>query len=244
MKKIISQIVKFLIGLFDYTFHRNNNSKIIFYHDVSQTYTYMGTDLGLIERHLDIINHEGFEVVEKITSPFKQVMICFDDGWEGIYYSKDFFISKGIRPTIFISNSLIGKPGYLNVAQIKELESLGFMFEGHSWSHYNLPSFSESELRHELSDSKKEIEKILGHSIEAICFPQGRFDDRVIRISKEAGYCYLYSSLAATHDALLATHGVYCRILVQYSSPAYFKFQLCSDSPYMQKRTLRLHYKH
>lgn len=38
-----------------YIFHRNKDSKAVYYHDVSTTYTDMGTDIDLIKKHIDII---------------------------------------------------------------------------------------------------------------------------------------------------------------------------------------------
>ena len=92
----IKSLIKRLFLFFGYLFHRNNLSKVLFYHDVGLTYTDMGTPLGMIKEHLEVIIKQKFQIVEHITKPDNQIMICFDDGWKGIYDAKEFFIEKHI----------------------------------------------------------------------------------------------------------------------------------------------------
>ena len=107
MKSIIKKALCFCA----YVFHRNHNSKVIYYHDISTKYTEMGTDLELIKTHFEIVNQSGYTFVSSITKRQNQVMVCFDDGWAGIYDYKDFFIEQNITPTIFIAVDLIGSVG-------------------------------------------------------------------------------------------------------------------------------------
>ena len=74
--------------------NRNRESKILFYHDVySHTqYTDMGTDVTLFEKHIDTIKKYGFNIVPKITEKYNQIQLCFDDGFKGIYDTKDIFV--------------------------------------------------------------------------------------------------------------------------------------------------------
>lgn len=202
----------------------------------------MGTDLGTIQRHIKIIINNGYDIVDQITQQYGQVMICFDDGWAGIYDAKDFFISNSIHPTIFIAVDLIGKHGYLSLEQIKELQGNGFIFEGHSWSHHDLTCFDKSALKHELFDSKLELSKLLGKPIDAICFPRGRFSDVVLNCCFEAGYQKMYSSITGGYYDLLVTKKVICRNLVQDVSDNEFKFILNSTSPFFVRRSLRMHF--
>ena len=100
--------------------NRNRESKILFYHDVfSHTlYTDMGTNVELFKQHIDTIVKCGFNIVSKITERQNQIQICFDDGFKGIYDTKDVFEKYNIKPTVFLAVDLIGKEGYLNKDEI------------------------------------------------------------------------------------------------------------------------------
>ncbi len=224
--------------------HRNHDSKIIYYHDVSRKYTDMGTELKRIEQHFNTVRDSGFEFVDEIAQKKNQIMICFDDGWAGIYEAKDFFIQERVFPTIFIAVDLIGKPGYLTLTQILELQDLGFHFEGHTWSHKDLTTFDAEGLIHELADSKKELSKLLGKEVTALCFPQGRFSDVVYKASVNAGYTKLYSSINGSYYDLLESMNLICRKLVQSASSNDFKYIINSTSPFIKKRSFKLHYQH
>lgn len=237
----MKHLLKFIILYLSYLFRRDRKSKVIYYHDLGTAYTDMGTDLSLFFEHLSIISKAGFEIVDKITQLSNQIMICFDDGWKGIYDHKDVFVGKGIHPTVFIAVDLIGKDGYLSKSQIEELYSLGFDFQCHSWSHKDLTSFSESELRHELLDSKLCLERLFGHSFDSICYPQGRFSAKVYNMCLEIEYKYQYSSICGGYYDLFEKK-IVCRNCVQYSSPTEFKMFIMSSSSLMKRHFKSMHY--
>lgn len=221
--------------------HRNNRSKVLFYHDVGLVYTDMGTPLDIIKKHIDEIEKQQFQIVEQISKPDYQIMICFDDGWKGIYDAKEFFIEKKIFPTIFIAVDLIGSDGHLTVEQITEMKNLGFVFQAHSWSHKDLTTFNQNNLKHELVDSKRQLEKTIGKQMNALCFPEGRFSDLVTEEAVQAGYKELYSSISgAFFDR--SREGYICRNLVQDLSSQEVKYVIKGHSNYMAKRNFKQHY--
>lgn len=221
--------------------NRNRFSKVLYYHDVGCKYTDMGTPFEIIKKHISTIRKHHYDIVSKITQREDQIMIAFDDGWAGIYDFCDYFVKENIFPTIFIAIDLIGKVGYLNVDQIKEMSKKGFIFECHTWSHYDLTTYSAKELEHELKDSKLELMKCYGASFDSICFPQGRFSDLVIKKSLEAGYNKLYSSISGYYYELI-NQGIICRNLVQSISPKTLGYLLEGGSKLMSKRNLSQHY--
>lgn len=237
MKLLIKKLIIFL----GYVFHYNHRSKIIYYHDVSKRFTDMGTDFSLMQKHFDVIRQCGYKIVPSITEFKHQVMICFDDGWAGIYDYKDEFVRQQIFPTIFIAVDLIGKKGYLSNSQIEYLQSIGFIFRAHTWSHHDLTTFEERELEHELKDSKKWMEDTFNHPFEAICFPMGRFSSLVKRYSLECGYTELYTSLPGGYYDLL-NEKLICRNCAQNSSPSELKWMINGTSWIFKRKLYRQHY--
>lgn len=238
MKKI-----KLLIYLISFIFSRNRKSKILYYHDISTKYTKMGTDFKLFKKHIEIIRKKKFNIVKNITLGKNQIMICFDDGWSGIYDYKDYFINEQIYPTIFIAIKLIGKEGYLTELQILELQELGFIFESHSWSHKDLSVLNNIELKKELLDSKIKLSEILNKNVNSLCFPQGFFSQNVVTLSIGFGYEKLYSSVNGSYFDLINEEKIICRNLVQFSNPFIFNIQLLTSPKILQKRNLNIHTK-
>lgn len=238
----MKNFIKLLFFFISYLIRHNKDSKVVYYHDVGTKYTDMGTDIQLMKQHFTIIRKSGYDIVPSVEKRKKQVMICFDDGWAGIYDHKDFFIQQNIKPTIFIAVDLIDKDGYLTKEQIKELQQTGFRFEGHTWSHKSLTGFNDEELEHELRESKEVLEKLLGSPITAICYPQGRFSMHVHDLCKQYGYERQFSSLHGGYYDL-AEKGIICRMCAQFSTSTEFKWMLNGTSRLFRKRLIKQHVK-
>lgn len=237
MRLLLRRIVFFL----GYLFHNNNRSKVIYYHDVSKKFTDMGTDFELMKKHFNIIIRNGYEIVPQIIQPKRQVMICFDDGWAGIYKYRDDFVKMQVFPTIFIAVGLIGKDGYLTEKQIKELEAIGFRFMAHTWSHEDLTTFSEISLYHELKESKEWLEEKFNHPFDAICFPMGRFSKMVKEKSLESGYTQLYTSLPGGYYDMQKDNLI-CRNCAQDVSLREFKWMLNGTSRLFRIKLRKQHF--
>ncbi len=237
MKLLLRKVV-FLLG---YLLHHNRRSKVVYYHDVGKKYTEMGTDFSIMKSHFDVIRHCGYSIVAEINTEKSQVMICFDDGWAGIYDFKDEFVKMKIFPTIFIAVDLIGKEGYLTESQIKELETIGFRFMAHSWSHEDLTTFDAKGLEHELKESKNWLEMKFGHPFDAICYPMGRFSKIVIDKSKESGYTQLYTSLPGGYYDM-QNDNLICRNCAQDVSRRELMWILNGTSLLFKLKLRRQHY--
>lgn len=207
-------------------FHKNHKaSKVIFYHDVTGvrgSFTSMATVMSLFKQHIEIIRQEGFAIVPEITKSEGQIQICFDDGFRGIWEQRDYFIKHNIFPTIFFAIDLIGKQGYLIEEEILHLQDAGFRFESHAYSHTDLSTFDEKDLRFELFESKSALEKLLSKPVKEICFPIGYFSDQVCELAREAGYEKLYSSIPGDYYAK-NKEGVIYRYLTQFSTKKEFR---------------------
>ena len=240
---MIKKAVKTLLLWMSFIFKRNKDSKVIYYHDIGVNYTEMGTPISIFEEHIKAALKSGYTIVKEISSPCNQIMVCFDDGWAGIYDYKDRLIDKGIFPTVFLAVELIGTPGYLSLPQVIELQNQGFVFECHSWSHMDLTTYDEQALDHQISDSKEHLSLLLGKDVRSICFPLGRFSDLIIDKCYKAGYTKLFSSIPGGYFDLPVGKKVICRNLVQHSSTREFVFIINSRSNALFKRAVLRHYK-
>jgi peptidoglycan/xylan/chitin deacetylase (PgdA/CDA1 family) len=244
MQKIKQKIKKWILW-YSYTFFKNNyKSKIFFYHDVFDRtqYTFMGTPLSMFQKHIQVFQENGFRIVDEIQNPTNEVLICFDDGFHGIYDTKDFFIKNNIKPLVFIAVDLIGKENYLSKEEILELQSYGFQFECHTWSHNDLTKFNNIELEHELLDSKRYLTELLGKEKNSICFPMGYFSEKVTKESLHYGYEKLYTSLPGNYYDDIGEK-LFTRNLVQFSSSKEVKYRLLGNSSVLFKKALKQYFK-
>lgn len=240
----------FLMWISSILYH-NKKSKIVFYHDVYGDKRYqdrdtkldMSTSLDIFNQHIQTIRDNGFKITDKITKPEGEVMICFDDGFKGIYDTRSYFIGQGLRPTVFIAVSLIGQPGYLDVPEIRELQQAGFIFQCHAWSHKDLTSYSKDELVRELYESKKKLEEILGKKVDGICFPIGYFSQLVLDECKRYGYKVMYSSIPGNFDDKIYVDGLKTRNLLQFADVREVKLMLNGGNEMIRGRYVKMHWK-
>jgi peptidoglycan/xylan/chitin deacetylase (PgdA/CDA1 family) len=84
--------------------------------------------------------------------------------------------------------------GLMNTDELKVLSSSPLVEIGsHAHHHHYLTSLNDESLRFELSNSKRMLEQITGKKINSIAFPNGRYDERVLKFCREEGYNKLVS---------------------------------------------------
>lgn len=245
------KLVKIILMWISNVLHHNKKSKIIFYHDVYGDKLYldrdtnldMGTPLDMFKKHLQVVRDNGFTITDKIMKPEGEVMICFDDGFKGIYDTREYFIKEGLHPTVFLAVSLIGFPGYLDINEIRELQESGFIFQCHAWSHKDLTIYSKDELVRELGESKKTLEEILGKEVDEICFPIGYFSQLVLNECKHYGYRVMYSSIPGNYFDKIYVDGLKTRNLLQFATPSEVKTVLFGGNEMIRDRYEKMHYR-
>lgn len=125
----------------------------------------------------------------------KSVLITFDDGDAGWFYSALPLLNKFEKKAIFfVTPELIGTPGYCSWKQLRALVMAGHKIGTHGLTHRFLPDLTEQECLNELVKSKEILEDRLGAEINTLSFPGGRFGRREIRLAKRAGYTFCFTS--------------------------------------------------
>lgn len=252
MLMLLKKWIRLLLLYCSSILKRNHKSKILFYHDVFSSVNYkaldddvyMGTPLSLFKKHVEVIRKEGYAIVPRITKTEGEVAIMFDDGFRGIWECREYFYEQKICPTIFLPVDYIGRKdeGILTIEEIRELQQHGFIFECHGWSHKDLTSFNDEELKRELGESKVELGKMLGKEITGICMPIGIFSDHLLEEIQKYGYKDIYSCIPGNYDH--HPHGILLtRNLCQFASPLEVKLILRGGNELVRGRYERLHHR-
>ena len=186
LKKILSfaaSIIKLII-LISFTINSNaeeNNSKYysedlgtlsLMYHRFNENiYPSTNIQMKIFKKQIEIIkkNNFGFNNPLKFDLEFsshkseKKILITIDDAFSSFYqYAWPYLRENKIPFILFVSTEPIGKFGYMNWEQIKEIEKEDFVFIGnHSHSHKYLVNFDFEEFKKDIDQSIRFLRKKL-----------------------------------------------------------------------------------
>lgn len=147
-------------------------------------------------------------------SPENSLAITFDDGLKSVY-SEAFpvVLKRNIPITVYlISDSLTDKgrqdrrngKEYLEVKEVRELAQSGLVeFGSHTRSHPCLARIPLEEARREIAESKRQLETVLGTTVEHFAYPYGglaTFLPEHMEMLKQYGYRSAASNVHGVND--------------------------------------------
>ena len=114
--------------------------------------------------------------VEKPKSK-KEILITIDDGFKSFYNEAwPYFKENKIPFILFVSTEPVGKNGYMNWNEIKEIEKSDFAIIGHhSHTHEYLIDMNNSEFINDIETANKIFEDELGYIPEIFSYPFGEY---------------------------------------------------------------------
>ena len=108
----------------------------------------------------------------------------------------------GWRGHCFVTTGAIGRPGFLDSRQIRELRARGHVVGSHSVSHPRRFSRGRwEEMVSEWRESREALADIVGEDVTIASVPGGAFSPRVARAVREAGLRVLFTSEPETRVA-------------------------------------------
>ena len=124
------------------------------------------------------------------------VSITIDDGYKDSLDAVDYLNELKIPFSLYISTDFIGKKNYLNERDIYNISSIDTCILGsHGSSHKRLGELTREQQITELSDSKKELEKITQSKILSLSYPHGSFNNDTVNIARDLGYEWASTSI-------------------------------------------------
>lgn len=120
----------------------------------------------------------------------KSIILTFDDGYEDFYYDVFPLLKKyQMKATIYIVFDFIGRRGFLNESEIREVLGSGLVELGsHTLDHYSLKNLSSAVAKEQIFASKEKLENLFGVKVETFAYPYGAFSKETVELVKEAGY--------------------------------------------------------
>lgn len=180
---------------------------ILTYHSVKPE------QVGIFEKQMDMLIKVAYPVSADVKKPLKygqdHVAVTFDDGFQSVFENAiPFLLKKGIPATIFVPSGYIGKkPGWIKHGfnnsdeivmtnnQLKNLDSDLIRIGAHCVTHSRLSKLEESEMKREISESKRALEKLLNKDVDLLSFPFGDNNQQVLQYAREVGYKRVFSNV-------------------------------------------------
>ena len=157
-------------------YHRFNENK----------YPSTNIKIDVFEKQLELIEKNNIEYYDPVMfdnefnnpKKNKKILITVDDAFTSFYDNAWPILKKKKIPFIlFVSTEPVGKPGYMNWDQIKEVSSYDFAFIGnHSHTHEYLLDFSYDEFEGDIKNSIKIFEEKLGYNPIFFSYPFGEYN--------------------------------------------------------------------
>jgi len=206
IKKIIKNIVYFLLNYFLFFRSYSNKAAILMYHSVDINSLFFTVRLEEFAKQMAYLKNEKFNVIslsklvewieKKQIIPKKTVVLTFDDGYEDNCSNVLPILKRYNFPaTIFLVSGLIGQKAgdsqkivlnMLTWMQIKEMYQSGLIdFQPHSLTHKKLNRIDSVSAEQEIKGSKITIEEQLNKKCYLFSYPRGGFDERIINILKK-----------------------------------------------------------
>lgn len=134
-------------------------------------------------------------LLRRISGGLSPVPIMFDDGLiSHRQLAAGVLENAGFRGTFFVTPKWTGQPGFMDIADLKELLAAGHDIQSHGWSHALLSECGPEVVRMELRRSKEVLEDWLGREVDAISVPGGAYNAAVLQAAAETGYRRAYIS--------------------------------------------------
>ena len=120
--------------------------------------------------------------------PPKAIVISFDDGYRGDYTDALPTLADHDWPGVL--NLKLGalEDGELTERMIEEMLSASWELDSHTISHPDLTTMQGASLTEEVAGSRQMLQDEFGVPVNFFCYPSGRFNPRVVREVREAGY--------------------------------------------------------
>lgn len=158
-------------------------------------------EAAMFERQLEAIEHRaGAPATHLLDSAVTPVgggwLLTFDDGGvSAVTHVADRLEARRWHGTFFITTDRIGTPGFLTVAQVRDLAARGHVIGSHSRSHpRSMSSCPRDVVRAEWRESVGALTEMLGEPVVHASVPNGEFNRMVGEEAAAAGIRVLFTS--------------------------------------------------
>lgn len=121
--------------------------------------------------------------------PPRPVILTFDDGY-GDFASRATPVLQqyGFVATDFVVSGFIGRPAYMTIDQIHQVEAAGMVIGCHTVNHVDLAHAAPSLAQMQITVSHQQLEHLLGHPVLDFAYPYGAWNAQVEKMVLADGF--------------------------------------------------------
>jgi len=184
-----------------------NSISILMYHSIDASGSVVSCAPETFAAQMSQIVQEGFRGISLSEAvayrqdhgswPEKSVALTFDDGFANVYEAAlPVLAQHNFGATVFVVSGRMGQlndwakpPARLGVQkmlsweQVAELADARIEIGSHTKTHPDLTGCAADRVLQELSESRKEIEEHLGHTVKSFAYPFGAINGRVCSLA-------------------------------------------------------------
>ncbi|HET8569424.1 MAG TPA: polysaccharide deacetylase family protein [Candidatus Limnocylindria bacterium] len=154
------------------------------------------------EEHLKYLKANGYSTVTThdiwwtlqtgAGLPRNPVNITFDDGTVGQYAHAFKLLAKyGMKGTFYVTLNLVGKPGYVTLAMVKEMAAAGMDVQSHAMDHV---AMTVADRTYQACTSRRILSEWTGTDVRHFAYPGGSYDVATFDALARCGYLSAYNS--------------------------------------------------
>lgn len=134
--------------------------------------------------------------------PRRPVVLTFDDGYVDAVRTVLPTLARRRWPaTFYVITGRVGTPAFLTWPQLRRLDRAGMDIGSHTVDHRELPALDEAGRSAQLTTSRRDLERHLGHPVYWFCYPAGRVDPASAASVGRAGYLLAVTTRPGTRIA-------------------------------------------
>jgi len=151
---------------------------------------------GEFAKQMSHLKNNGYRAVKvQDAKDEKDLVITFDDGeLNNFKTALPLLKEHGFTAYFFIIVGRVGKHGYMDWKQIRQMHDAGMIIGSHGLSHQILTDLMDTQIEEELDASKRTIELNIDIPVDSISVPRGFCNDALICRAYAAGYTTVFIS--------------------------------------------------
>ncbi|MBB2909118.1 peptidoglycan/xylan/chitin deacetylase (PgdA/CDA1 family) [Streptosporangium becharense] len=123
------------------------------------------------------------------------VRITFDDGnASDVEIALPRLLDRGLTAEFFVLAGLLGEPGRLDRAGVRELVAAGMRVGSHGWAHRDWRRLDARQATQEITDAGRLLGEIVGRPVSRVAIPFGSYDRHVLSRLRRARVTRAYTS--------------------------------------------------
>lgn len=159
--------------------------------------------MAWLRERYDVVSLDG--MLRGAASGSRLACITFDDGYASVHDAALPVLAEiGVTATVYVNSGWIGEARlasrataghyldeeFLATADVQRLVAAGWTIGSHGVDHFDLTVCSPSEVRRQLRDSKRDIERRIGSQCQHFAYTWGRNTPGLRAAVADAGYRY------------------------------------------------------